>query len=348
MKLGMIVRADNTGLGVQSHSFYKHMKPHKTMVVDISNLNGNKQYYERYKKPWRIVKGFPTDTDCDEFLDGIDALFTFEIPYNYYLFERANELGVKTFLHYNYEFLDYLQRPELPRPTTLLSPSAWGFADVANRGLDPFLMISPTDTKIIKPRTIKRAKTFVHLVGKPAVHDRNGTDVVIKSLEHITADINIIFRCQNQKYLDDLRKTIRESAIPLNVNVEFRGEVEHYSQNYDEGDVMLIPRKYGGMCLPMQEALASGMPVIMTDVSPNNTRLPLLWLVPAKHVGTFMTRTEIDIWEANPRDLAMKIDWFAGLNEEDMTHLNNMALDIGETYSWKNMLPQYQSLLRWR
>ena len=48
MKLGLIARMDNTGLGVQTTEFYKNMYPDKTMVVDISHLNGTKQYPERY------------------------------------------------------------------------------------------------------------------------------------------------------------------------------------------------------------------------------------------------------------------------------------------------------------
>ena len=43
MKLGLIARADNTGLGMQTWEFYRAMKPEKTLVVDISAMNGNKQ-----------------------------------------------------------------------------------------------------------------------------------------------------------------------------------------------------------------------------------------------------------------------------------------------------------------
>lgn len=37
---------------------------------------------------------------------------------------------------------------------------------------------------------------------------------------------------------------------------------------------MILPRKYAGLCLPMNEALMSGLPVIMTDIEPNNVILP--------------------------------------------------------------------------
>lgn len=344
MKLGMIVRADDTGLGNQSYAFYKHLQPFRTMVVDISKLNGNKQHIKRYKQPWRIVKGFPTNQDCDEFLNGLDAALSFEIPYNYYLFEKAEMLGIRTYLQYNYEFLDYLQRPSLPKPTLLLAPSPWHYADVTNKGLNARIYYVPIDTEAIKARDIHQAKHFIHIVGKPAIHDRNGTDTVIAALKYVTERIKITFACQNAGHLQTISAELSKTIVPKNVTVELRGEVSDYTDNYKTGDVLLLPRKYGGLCLPMQEALAAGMPVVMTDVSPNNQRLPLEWLVKAHYTDTFMTRTEIEIYEAWPQDLADKINWFAKLNDTNMKLHNDKAKSIANYFSWSNMRDSYVHL----
>ena len=42
IKLGMFVRADRTGLGIQTYNAWKYMKPTKTMIIDIEQYNGNK------------------------------------------------------------------------------------------------------------------------------------------------------------------------------------------------------------------------------------------------------------------------------------------------------------------
>ena len=100
MRLGLIARADNTGLGHQTWELYRHLNPHKTLVVDISHLKGNQLFPERYPDA-KVVKGFPTVDDFAEFLDDLDVVFTCEIPYGYVLFELAEDMGVKTNLQCN-------------------------------------------------------------------------------------------------------------------------------------------------------------------------------------------------------------------------------------------------------
>ena len=51
---------------------------------------------------------------------------------------------------------------------------------------------------------------------------------------------------------------------------------------------MIMPRRYGGLCLPLAEAMTSGLPVFRSSVSPNN-ELPADWLIP----GEFRYRREV-------------------------------------------------------
>src|SRR5690606_2061207 len=84
---------------------------------------------------------------------------------------------------------------------------------------------------------------------------------------------------------------------------------------YKDFDAMILPRRYGGLCLPMNEALCSGLPVIMTDISPNNRILPENWLAQARVKTQFMTRTMIDLYMTDLQDLARRIDQFATMPE---------------------------------
>jgi glycosyltransferase involved in cell wall biosynthesis len=92
----------------------------------------------------------------------------------------------------------------------------------------------------------------------------------------------------------------------------------------------------------MGEALSSGLPVIMTAISPNNQFLPKGWLVPAYKKDQFTPRTVIDIYEADVRELAMKIDKFARMNPRRMLFENQRANALAESISWTTMLPQYK------
>jgi glycosyltransferase involved in cell wall biosynthesis len=97
---------------------------------------------------------------------------------------------------------------------------------------------------------------------------------------------------------------------------------------YRNFDAMIMPRRYGGACLPMNESLASGIPVIMTNIDPNNKVLPAEWLVPAKHNGSFMTRTKIDLYNADKNALADKIIEFATEPEENLIARKILAREI--------------------
>jgi glycosyltransferase involved in cell wall biosynthesis len=305
MRIGLIARADNTGLGTQCWEFYRAMKPAKTIVVDLSAQKGNKLYPDRYPDA-EIVKDFPTAEDFTAFLDGLDALFTCEIPYGYELFRLADEAGVKTVLQYNFEFLDYLKRPHLPTPTLFAAPSPWRFEDVpyANKRLLPV----PIATDRFNPTSKSGpAKHFLHIAGTPAVHDRNGTADLLKALRYVQSDITVTIKCQAPRYVPTL---LQRHQIPQNVTlIVDHSEVVNYWDNYT-GDVLILPRRFGGLCLPAQEALAAGMPVVMPSISPNEW-LPADWLVPATLAGRFMTRTMIDLYTVDHRALAVKIEQLA-------------------------------------
>jgi glycosyltransferase involved in cell wall biosynthesis len=80
---------------------------------------------------------------------------------------------------------------------------------------------------------------------------------------------------------------------------------------------MVLPRRYAGLCLPMNEALMSGLPVFMTDISPNNSVLPSEWLVESEKIDKLMTRMTLDVYEANPKRLANCIDKYVNLKDKE-------------------------------
>lgn len=353
MKLGLIARADNTGLGAQTWEFYRHMKPDKTLVVDISSLNHNPQFPERYPDGI-FVRGFPTKGEIDEFLEGLDVVFIAESPYNYYLYDAAKKRGVKTAVQYNYEFFDWYSFPYFPTPDMLIAPSLWHFQEVQEfadqRGIKHIYLHCPVNRDLLPYRKIEQAKTFVHPVGKPAAHDRNGTMILLYSLVHVKSDITVKIKTLNERFVasafeGDLNDFLN-NVLPKNVNLIIDAtDQPNYWEHYSEGDVMVLPRRYGGNCLPLNEGLSVGMPVIMTDLSPNNQFLPKSWLVPAPKIAEFKPRMVIDIHYAEPWELAQKIDEFASMKPTEMYRENIKANHLAQSISWEEMAPKYRAAL---
>src|SRR3954469_794163 len=94
-RLGMLVYATDTGLGVQTRAAYRHLKPVKTMLVDLTAYNHLPIHDDWYSFDIR-TNGFPTNLEIDTFLHGLDAVFVCETPLTYYLFDRARQLGIRT------------------------------------------------------------------------------------------------------------------------------------------------------------------------------------------------------------------------------------------------------------
>jgi hypothetical protein len=89
----------------------------------------------------------------------------------------------------------------------------------------------------------------------------------------------------------------------------------------------------------MTEALCAGMPVIMTDISPNNQILPPHWVVKANPTGRFMTRTWIDMYTVDHQALGMRLDF---ASKKDLRGDKVMAYNLG--YS---EFSNYELELKW-
>lgn len=355
MKLGMIARADNTGLGIQSWEFHRHMKPDRTLIIDVGHLADDGQhcnkttYRDRYPADSIVFEGWsPPSGLLAHFLDGLDAVFTAESPYNYALFSLAERMGIHTVLQYNWEFLDHIRRRDLPAPSLFAAPSTWHYSDLQR----PNKMLLPVPIAMdrfirTQPRR-EHATHFVHLVGRPAIHDRNGTSTLLAALGDIRSEVTVTLKCQEPGYLGALiGKHFLESDVKRVGNVTLvidSTPVENYWDNYTTGDVLVMPRRFGGLCLPVQEALAAGMPVIMPAILPNTDWLPAEWLIPAIYRGNFDSRSTIDLYSASPSALAAKIDHFA-TDPAFYAEAVEKADAIAHWRSWAALKPEYDRAL---
>lgn len=336
MKLGLLAYSTKTGLGVQTFNLYKYLNPYKIMVVDLSDLNRMETNHGIYKNPM-IVRGIPKKIDIDLLLNGLDVIFVCETPLNYYLFDRAKELGIKIVLQPNWEFYDYNQSKDLTKPDLIAAPSLWHFDEY--EGNKVYLPVPYDDLEF---QEITKIKRFLHIAGRPAVHDRNGTIDTINAFHDFKGEATLTIRCQNEDKANEYRELIKKLSDD---RITVESEAKDYKDMYKGFDAMILPRRYGGLCLPMNEAIASGLPVIMTDIEPNNLILPQEWLVTAHKTDEFMTRSMIDIYTVNTSLLTLKIYEFVNADEEKVKGWNNICKDMRDVNLWKNIKDRYLNIL---
>lgn len=344
VNLGLIARADTRGLGIQTRAVHDHLRPAKTMVINCPSAKPLPLRRDWYPDAtW--IDGWPTPRDFETFFDGLDVMYTAETIYDHHhqnrAYATAARMGVTTVCHTNPEFGDYFLHPTWPRAALYAAPSTWMYDKLPN---PKALLPVPVDTTKFAPQTAIRATRFLHVVGRPAIHDRAGTANLLLALQSVRAEIAVTITCQESGYV---RTLIGANNITLPDNVTLTvsdGDVADHADLYAGQHVLVSPRRFGGLSLPMQEACAAGMPVIAPAISPNVDWLPADWLVPATHAGTFTAHTSVDLYSVDHQALAATIDHMAG----DTTYYRQaaeQATTIGKQLSWDNLKPEYERLL---
>lgn len=341
MTFGIIARCDNTGLGNQTRDLVKMLNPDRILLINSAKFNNNNQYPEWYQGyNVTMTNGFPTKQEVAIFMDGLNSVLTCETFYHPHFISLAQRRKVKTLMQYNYEFLDHLNKPDMPLPTYMISPSYWNIDEVVNRfGNDTTIVHipPPTDSEefanVRNNNLAKDHKRILHIGGKVASKDRNGTQTVIDMLRHSKADYELVIRSQSE-----LNINCQDSRLTVEI-----GNVDSRSSMYDGFDAMVLPRRYAGLCLPMNEALMSGLPVFMTDISPNNQVLPKDWLIPSNKITTLMTRIKLDVYDADVRELGKRIDKYVNSDKKEQ---KEKAATIGfENFDPSILRDQYLEIL---
>lgn len=289
MNLGIIARADSTGLGVIGWEFCRNLKPKKILGVDLFAQRGYGA--ERSRLPgaeW--AEGSPiSEAQVEDFLDGLDTVLTFETAYGPHLFPMARARGVKSVLVVMPEYLP--PYPKGQAPDLFVNPTPWRADRIPSPSMVLPIPIAFDRFRDVTPRG-RGADLLrvVHPAGRIVGRDRNGTKLVEKSLPLFS---DCLFEIRSQ--------TGRKESDRERLN---------YWETYEETDLLVLPRRYGGLCLPMQEAAAAGIPTVLLDVEPYRAMgWPTELLVPARVIGSRRMRgNPIDHFDARPQTLARYVN----------------------------------------
>lgn len=349
MRLGIIARAENRGLGVQLVEVARHLHPTKVLGVDLRERSPYENHWDRYDgmnlrmvdldphAPYDARGGALPDEDLAWLLDGIDVLYTIETPYSYKLFDMARAAGVRTVLHVNPEFCRYAREPDLPRPDEVWLPTSWKLDEV-KEAIDVRQVVAfPVARDVFGFQLRERARTVLHIAGHRAMYDRNGTTGVMQAFGFINGAQALI---RSQSPLPHMGRMRMGSRVKVEI-----GDIPTQRGLYEGADLLVLPRRYGGLSLPMNEALSLGIPVVSLDVDPQCEFLPCTTLIPARGSQKFECQLgTIDAWQFEPLQLVSKIDELVE-NPEIVAAASLQANEYAQSISWDRMAPEYERCL---
>lgn len=332
--VGLVARCDNGGLASQTWEAFRHLRPERTLVLDLVSSRGICQP-DRYPGPgvhW--LDAYPTDRQATAFLEGLDVVFGAECWYSPTWTRIARELGVLCVLQANPELYDHLEA----NGSRIVLPTPWESQRVPHSRILPVPIA--LDRFHLRAHRRERADVFYH-ISSGAMADRNGTGLLLAALRHVRAAITLILRSTRAR-TEIVRQPVR---APGNVTViELSHSDEPYYACWPDADVLILPRRYGGLCLPLQEAAALGMPAITTALPPQDD-YPHVALMPVTTSEQIATKAgSFSAWSVDPRALASEIDALAGAPHR-VRMLSDAALDWAASLSWDALLPDYHEVL---
>lgn len=307
MNIGVVARATNRGLGIQTMEVARNLRA-RVLVVDIDNPSSALHPTIRDRFPGApIVRCRPgwrlEERKVRGWLEGLDAVYTAETTYDPRFAAWAADAGALVSVHLNPEF----------------GGVGWGLPESGPQWWSPTswrLEHLPTGTQVVAlpvatDRWPERAEPhrgrcrWLHVAGKAALADRNGTTAVVAALPLLREPCTVTIVTQD----NELPAMPR---LPDHVEVHtVIGGVDDYWRLYEGHDALVMPRRYGGLCLPVQEAMGAGLAVAMTNCAPNPTTWPVV-PIPSRfgHLER-MPAGEIPVAEVEPEDVAATMDQLA-------------------------------------
>lgn len=319
MKVGMIARGDDGGLGNLTAEWWRHMRPDRTVVMDLGPDGRGPTRLDRFAGGGEVRVNPGVRLQMAEMrwlLEGCDVVYTAETAYHPLFFNIARDMGVATVLHV---------MPELyagEEPTALWAPTTWelGRLPEATR-----VVPVPIPTDRLDRRVRTKADLFMHLAA-PAMLDRNGTEAVLQALPAIDPDVTVTM--VHGERITPPAGTRCRVAQPVGSPPEW------WQLWHPVVDVLVLPRRYAGLSMPMLEALAAGIPVLTTDLEPQRFWpgvFPVaVWTGP---IMATMKGGQFPVWKPNVEQLG------AAVNELHrrpalVERLSREALAFGDEMSW--------------
>lgn len=281
MTLAVIARIDRGGLAAQTQQMARLLQPSKVLAVSLGTKS----------------RGPDADPDTLDFGDAQVCHVTFGAQ------DPEGQRKAVRFLRdaqvcYSAEALYWGALDRQCRRTTFhvhanpeINTKAWGQNVVPalpsswHASMFPRWPVVPHPTPWDEPAFVAlraenverggRAFTVLH-VAAPAMLDRNGTDALKDGLACYDGPPFTLRVAGSGLDTPTRGRPNTDLGLPTQtgkrgqVDVQRVAEVADRADLYRGADLLVIPRRYGGQCLTATEAAAAGVPVLMSNVDPQD------------------------------------------------------------------------------
>lgn len=331
MKLGVLVRAEERGLGIQTRAVADALSADRVLWVEPRPASWlqHSDLFAHHKVthvPWK--RGWLPETQVREWLKGLDVVYTAESDYDPRLPGWCDDAGCALVRHANPEQLSP-DEVDAAGSTVWWAPTDWRLEHLpAGTRVVPM----PVDAPPMPGRGERHGPVrFVHSMGHYAEGDRAGTLVFAEALRKVAGPARVDVFCQDRRMSAVFKPS---EGVLLRVNT--RGVRDRWVQ-FAGKDVLVLPRRYGGLSLPSLEALAAGLVLVMPDCPPNGG-----WPGPKIEVAGWrpvrMRCGRVQVCDPDPEhlrqvmdDLCRDADLLAGWRAE--------SLAWAERNSWEALRP---------
>lgn len=340
MKLGLVARADDRGLGLLTWAFARHMKPDRTLVIDMGQLaRGFTQHVDRY--PDALVVPFDghylPEHMVRKWLRGLDCVYFAETAYDWRFVTWANDAGVATVCMAMAEFWRHPREPDLPMPTQVWAPTNWRL-DLLPPGTPVVPVPVEDDVWTLIPAGTGERLQVVHVAGHRAAGDRNGTLQVLGAVRNMRGPIDVTIHCQDERL-----PVVRPPSADVTLRLVPGGQ-QSRPDLFAGAHVLLMPRRYGGLCMPAQEALGAGLALAMSQCPPNVGSWPLVALRGQYESRQPTPSGDVRSFTCDPRYIASMMDGLAR-NPERVVTLQTAGVAWAKAHSWSELGPVYRQRL---
>ena len=299
MRVGVVSTLTDRGIGIQTWEAARNLGASVLFVEtrDRSAVSHPERAPEATRAEWRGELNAKT---VQAWLRTVDVVYSAETFFDPRFCQWARMAGTRTVLHANPEFWTGQHRPDV-----LWTATPWR-RDV----MPPHTEVVPfpvaTDRFVDdgpKFTSTGRKPQWLHVAGKRALADRNGTDILLDALPSLTEPCVVRIAVQHGDV-----PSVPKTAPGVEVYVTTARD--DYWTLYAGHDALVMPRRYGGLCLPVQEAMAAGLAVLMPDVSPNDV-WPTVRAPAEFHRKVTMPCGRVPTYAVQPGVLASMMDQLA-------------------------------------
>lgn len=324
MTLGMIVRCDQGGLANQTHLLWRHLEPAVTVLIRQDKPRGV-EHPEWYGDA--IHTREQLDRRSLAALKACDRVLTVETVYGHV---DAARWKLDVALIANPELFNPVE------PHDRLGVHTGWLAESLPSHCQLVGYPAPVDT--YSHRT-DIGDAFYHPAA-PAMADRNGTGALLSALARTTVPAELVIRSDEQPPWPGTHTRERIGAWTVRwVQERTADPADAYPA---ECGTLLLPRRYGGMCLPVWEAACLGWDAAMLtrEADRNWPHVELLEAGPLAARPIAMRGGRIAVVRPHNDALARSLDELAG-DAQRRTQRRSAAADFVHEQRWDRIRHEY-------